>query len=126
MVPYHRPIPKRKQRDKAGDAPSGEQSQSGVGGGMMSAWVQAEKLMQIAMMLPCAGFIGWLAGYGLDRWLHQTWIGMAGAVFGIVAGLVGAVRMATIYANDPAMNKLDENGNDADTSGKNGDSGKAS
>jgi F0F1-type ATP synthase assembly protein I len=123
MVAYHRPIPERKQRAKDG---ADEPANDGVGGGMMSAWVQAEKMMQIAMMLPCAGFIGWLAGYGLDRWLHQTWIGMAGAVFGIVAGLVGAVRMAVISANDPAMDKLDENGNDAGASGKNGDSGKAS
>ncbi len=123
MVPYHRPIPERQPRGKAG---ADEPASGGVGGGIMNAWVQAEKMIQIAMMLPCAGFIGWLAGYGLDRWLHQTWIGMAGAVFGIVAGLVGAVRMATIYANDPGMNKLDENGNDTDTSGKTGDSGKAS
>jgi hypothetical protein len=111
MVAYHNPIPERKRRakDSAGESASG-----GVGGGMMNAWVQAEKLMQIAIMLPCAGFIGWLAGYGLDRWLHQTWIGMA-----------GAVCMATIYANDPGMNKLDENGNDAGNSGKDGDSDKA-
>jgi hypothetical protein len=123
MVAYHRPIPERKSR---GNGNADEPPNDGVGGGMMNAWVQAEKMMQIAMMLPCAGFIGWLAGYGLDRWLHQTWIGMAGAVFGIVAGLVGAVRMAVISANDPGMNKLDENGNGADASGKDGDSGKAS
>ena len=126
MVPYHNPIPERKRRGKTGDTPSGEPSQSGVGGGIFSAWVQAEKLLQIAMMLPSAGFIGWLAGYGLDRWLHQTWIGMAGAVFGIIAGLIGAVRMAMASSADPESNKLDENGNDADTAGKTGDSGKIS
>jgi len=123
MVPYHRPIPERKPRGKDG---AGEPTNSGIGGGIMSAWVQAEKMIQIAMMLPCAGFIGWLAGYGLDRWLHQTWIGMAGAVFGIVAGLIGAVRMAMVYANDPAMDKLDENGNNAETTSKTEDSGKTS
>jgi len=112
MVPYHRPIPERKPRDK--NAPAA--------GGMMNAWIQAEKMMQIALMLPCAGFIGWLAGYCLDRWLHQAWIGMAGAVFGIVAGLVAAVRMATMYANDPATDKRNESGSGSKT----GDSNKPS
>jgi hypothetical protein len=123
-MPYHNPIPERKQRGKAEGLPAPGKSEGGfAGGGMMGAWIQAEKMIQIALMLPCAGFIGWLAGYGLDRWLHQTWIGIAGAVFGIIAGLVAAIRMAMVYAADPAMNNLDENGNDADKSGKTGDSG---
>lgn len=121
MVPYHRPIPEKKQRGKAGGAPSGDPAQGGLGG-MMGAWIQAEKMIQIAMMLPSAGFIGWLAGYGLDRWLHQTWIGIAGAVFGIIAGLFGAARMAMAYAKDPALGDPDENGNPAGKSGKTGDS----
>jgi ATP synthase protein I len=113
MMPFHNPIPEDRRRGKGPPA----------GSGMIGAWIQAEKMIQIAMVLPCAGFIGWLAGYGLDRWLHQTWIGIAGAVFGIIAGLVAAVRMATVYANDPAMNKLDENGNDPGKSGEPGGSG---
>jgi len=116
MVPYHNPIPEQKRRGK----------DSSPGSGMIGAWIQAEKMIQIAMVLPCAGFIGWLAGYGLDRWLHQTWIGIAGAVFGIIAGLVAAIRMAMIYANDPAMDKLDENGNDPGKPGESGGSGAAS
>ena len=105
MVPYHRPIPQRRSRDGKG----------GSGGGMLNIWVQAEKLTQIAMMLPSAGFVGWVAGYGLDRWLHQTWIGITGAVFGIVAGLVAAVRMAIAYSADPAADKPGENENRDDT-----------
>lgn len=112
MVPYHRPIPERKPRD-------GKRGAGGTGSGMFNAWVQAEKLTQIAMMLPSAGFIGWLAGYGLDRWLHQTWIGTVGAIFGIIAGLVAAVRMAIAYSADPApiskIEKSDDNGNHDDT-----------
>lgn len=123
MVPYHNPIPDRKQRDKAGGAPSGDPAQGGVGGGMMGAWVQAEKMIQIALVLPCAAFICWLPGVWLDRHFHQTWMAMAGVVFGIIAGLVAAVRMAVVYSADPAMDKLDENGNEADKSGKTGDSG---
>jgi len=76
--------------------------------GMLGAWVQAEKMMQIALMLPCAAFIGWVAGVGLDRLLHQTWIGIAGVVFGIIAGLVGAIKMATAYAGGPVEESKDE------------------
>jgi F0F1-type ATP synthase assembly protein I len=113
MVPFHNPIPDRKQRGKADGASSGDPSQGGVGGGMMSSWIQAEKMIQVAMVLP---------GFWLDRHFHQTWMAMAGVVFGIIAGLVAAIRMAMVYARDPAMHKLDENGNSADKSGKTGDS----
>jgi len=101
-MPYHKPIPEKKQQPG--------------GSGLFGAWVQAEKLMQIALMLPSAGFIGWLAGYGLDRWLHQSWIGMAGAIFGIMAGLVGAVRMAMFYGADSRTGNGDGNGNESDGS----------
>jgi hypothetical protein len=124
MVPYHKPIPKRKQRGPDG---ADEQPKDGfVGGGLITAWVQAEKMIQIALVLPCAAFIGWLPGFWLDRHFHQTWMAIAGVVFGIIAGLVAAIRMAVVYANDPGMNKLDENGNEADKSNKTGDSGTAS
>jgi hypothetical protein len=126
MVPYHNPIPERKQRDKAEGTPESGKSKDGLAGGMMGAWIQAEKMIQIAMVLPCAAFICWLPGFWLDRHFHQTWIAMAGVVFGIIAGLIAAIRLAIVYANDPAMNKLDENGNEADKSGKTGDSGTAS
>jgi F0F1-type ATP synthase assembly protein I len=123
MVTYHNPIPDRKQRDKANGASSDDSAQGGVGGGMLGAWIQAEKMIQIAMVLPCAAFIGWLPGFWLDRHFHQTWMAIAGVVFGIIAGLVAAIRMAMVYAKDPAMDKLDENGNQADKSGNAGDSG---
>jgi F0F1-type ATP synthase assembly protein I len=123
MVPYHRPIPDRKQRGGADGASSDDSAQGGLGGGMIGAWIQAEKMIQIALVLPCAGFIGWLPGFWLDRRFHQTWMAMAGIVFGIIAGLFAAIRMAIVYANDPGMNKLDENGNQVDKSGKTGDSG---
>jgi hypothetical protein len=118
MVPFHNPIPERKRRDPDG---AGEPAKGGLGG-MMGAWIQAEKMIQIALVLPCAAFICWLPGYWLDRHFHQKWMAIAGVVFGIVAGLVAAIRMAMVYANDPGMNKLDENGNEADKSGKTGDS----
>ena len=126
MMPYHRPIPERKQSGKAGGAPSDDPAQGGVGSGLIGAWIQAEKMIQIALVLPCAAFIGWLPGFWLDRHFHQTWIAMAGVVFGIIAGLVAAIRMAMMYKVDPALDKLDENGNEAGKSGKTGDSGTGS
>jgi ATP synthase protein I len=83
-MPYHKPIPEPDSR--------------GNRSGAFQAWVQAEKFIQIILVLPSAAFIGWLAGVGLDHALHKTWISMAGVVVGIVAGLVSAIRMAVYYA----------------------------
>jgi uncharacterized membrane protein YgcG len=114
MMPYHRPIPEKK-------------SQPGSSG-MFGAWVQAEKFIQIALLLPSAAFIGWLAGYGLDRWLHQTWIAMAGVVFGIISGLVGAIRMAIFYSSrsDVGNGAGDGDGDGNGTANGPGSSGAAS
>jgi ATP synthase protein I len=84
MVPFHNPIPEDKRRGK--DQPGG--------GGMMGSWVQAEKLMQIALVLPCAAFLGWLAGSWADRHFHQSWMTVVGILFGCASGLVYAIRIA--------------------------------
>lgn len=86
--------------------------------GMLGAWVQAEKLMQIILLLPSAAFIGWIAGYGLDHWLHQKWMAMAGIVFGIVAGLVGAVRMAMFYGSNSKSGSEDGNDDGSSSGGE--------
>ena len=118
MVPYHNPIPEKKDRSGGSGQQSRQRRPASAGQGLFGAWVQAEKLLQIAFMLPSAGFIGWLAGYGLDRWLHQTWIGTAGAIFGIIAGLVGVVRMAMFYGANSKDGNGDGNGNEpGDTGG---------
>ena len=62
--------------------------------GGVGAWIEAEKLMQIALLLPSAAFIGWLMGTLADKWLHQKWIALAGIVFGGISGLVYVVRLA--------------------------------
>lgn len=56
--------------------------------------VQAQKLTQIALVLPIAVLIGWFFGSLLDRWLHQTWITVVGLILGMIAGMLEAVRMA--------------------------------
>ena len=77
---FNRPIPDSQPRGKAA--------------GIVDAIVQAEKMIQVAFVLPCAAVIGWFAGWWLDKHLHQTWIALLGIVFGGVAGLVYVVRMA--------------------------------
>jgi len=79
-MPYHRPISDPKRTSKMPE---------GVG-----AIVQAEKMIQIAILLPCSAFIGWLAGAWLDERFHQAWIAFAGILFGGFAGLVYVVRLA--------------------------------
>ncbi len=106
VMPFHRPIPESKSRGKAA--------------GALSALVQAEKMMQIALVLPCAAFVGWLVGLWLDRALHQSWIELVGIVFGGASGLVYVVRLAMNAVGESASQ--DEAGND---SGK-GSAGKTS
>ncbi len=62
--------------------------------GGIKTLVKAEQLMQIALVLPVAVVIGWLAGVLLDKWLHQHWIYIVGLILGAVAGLMEAVRQA--------------------------------
>ena len=71
------------------------------GSGGLQTLVQAEKLLQIAIMIPAAVFIGWLAGAALDKWLNQHWIYILGIGLGSVAGLSSAVRMALQAGNAP-------------------------
>jgi F0F1-type ATP synthase assembly protein I len=59
----------------------------------MKTLVEAEKMMQIAIMLPSAAFVGWLLGYWLGNLLHQPWMTTAGIIFGGVSGLVYVVRL---------------------------------
>jgi ATP synthase protein I len=94
-MPFNRPIPNSKPQAKLS---------SGIG-----AIAEAEKLMQIALLLPSAAVIGWLAGAWLDRRLHQSWIAIAGIVFGCIAGLVYVIRMAMAAERDTRTGS-DDNG----------------
>jgi F0F1-type ATP synthase assembly protein I len=57
-------------------------------------WVQFARYSQLAFALPAATLVGWLAGAGLDRWLHTHWLYLAGILLGIVAGFVELLRTA--------------------------------
>jgi F0F1-type ATP synthase assembly protein I len=78
---FNRPIPENMRPAKK--QPSG-----------LSLYVQAEKMLQIAFVLPCALVIGWLLGAWADKWLHQSWMTIAGVILGCVSGLVFVIRMA--------------------------------
>jgi F0F1-type ATP synthase assembly protein I len=79
-MPFNRPIPESKLPAKAS--------------GGLSAYVEAEKLMQIAFVLPSAVVVGWGAGALADYLLHTKWIVIAGIVLGIVSGLYYVVQTA--------------------------------
>jgi F0F1-type ATP synthase assembly protein I len=57
-----------------------------------NTWVQVGRYSQLALVLPCATFVGWLIGTGLDRWLHTSWISVIGLILGSAAGLVEVIR----------------------------------
>jgi len=52
------------------------------------------KYSQLAFVFPAATVAGWLIGVALDRWLHTTWLYLAGLILGIIAGFVELIRAA--------------------------------
>jgi len=59
-----------------------------------STWIQMAKYSQLAFVFPAATVAGWLIGVALDRWLHTTWLYIAGLILGIIAGFVELIRAA--------------------------------
>lgn len=57
-----------------------------------STWVQVGRFTQLAFALPAGTVAGWLAGSGLDHWLHTSWLSIVGLVLGTVAGFVEVIR----------------------------------
>jgi F0F1-type ATP synthase assembly protein I len=55
-------------------------------------WLQLGRYSQLAFVLPSATVAGWLLGALLDRWLHTSWLYLAGLILGIVAGFVELIR----------------------------------
>jgi F0F1-type ATP synthase assembly protein I len=58
-------------------------------------WLQMARYSQLAFTLPAATVVGWLIGAALDRWLHTTWLYLAGLFLGIAAGFVELIRAVT-------------------------------
>jgi F0F1-type ATP synthase assembly protein I len=54
--------------------------------------LQLANYSQLAFIFPAATVVGWLGGAALDRWLHTTWLYLAGLILGIIAGFVELIR----------------------------------
>jgi F0F1-type ATP synthase assembly protein I len=63
-----------------------------------SMLVQLANYSQLAFIFPAATVVGWLIGVALDRWLHTTWLYLAGLIVGIIAGFVELIR--TVISSD--------------------------
>jgi len=104
-MPWHSPIPDSNPRKK--------------GPALMGSIVEAEKLIQIALVLPSAALIGWAGGAWLDGRFHQRWIAIVGLTLGSISGLLSAYRLA--LSAEKGSRKMDEsqNGKGNGTSGQN-------
>jgi F0F1-type ATP synthase assembly protein I len=79
--------------DRPNQNENGAKRAAGKATGVVDSIVRAERMMQIAFILPAAVLVGWLAGAGLDKWLHQHWIYLAGIILGCVAGFIEIFRL---------------------------------
>jgi len=102
-MPFHRDLPESKEPAKAASG--------------FASLVEAEKLLQIAFVLPSAVVIGLALGMGADHLLHQKWIVIAGIVFGCISGLYYVIQ--TAFASEKASRKADsaQNGSGEGTGG---------
>ena len=65
-------------------------------------WIlQLANYSQLAFIFPAATVVGWLIGVALDRWLHTTWLYLAGLILGIIAGFVELIRLVTSSESKP-------------------------
>lgn len=81
-------------------------SKSAKRSGAVDGLIRAERLLQIAFILPAAVVVGWLIGAGLDKWLHQSWIYLPGLLLGAVAGFIEVFRL--VQSNEKAMEREDQ------------------
>ncbi|MGA2850746.1 MAG: AtpZ/AtpI family protein [Terracidiphilus sp.] len=77
----------------------------------MKSLADAEKLMQIAILLPSSAFIGWLLGAWLGSHLHQAWMPLAGILFGGISGLVYVVRLGMAGIRKPGAGDQSKSSN---------------
>ena len=57
-----------------------------------NVWKQYGEYSQIALLLPASVIAGLILGAVLDKWLHTTWITLAGLLLGAVAGFYQLAR----------------------------------
>jgi F0F1-type ATP synthase assembly protein I len=59
-----------------------------------NTWQQLARYSQLAFVFPAAIVVGLVIGTLLDRWLHTTWLYLAGLILGIIAGFIELIREA--------------------------------
>jgi len=103
-MPFHRAIPEQKLPTKAS--------------GGLGAYIELEKLMNIAFVLPSSVAICGLAGWWAGNRLHHQWIFITGIVFGCVAGLYYVIQQA--IAAEKVSRKMDsaQNGTEKESGGQ--------
>jgi uncharacterized membrane protein YfcA len=79
-MPFHRDLPESKPPEKSS--------------GALRGYVEAEKLMNLAFVLPAAVAICGGAGWWVGNRLHQHWIFIVGIVFGCISGLFYVIQQA--------------------------------
>lgn len=90
---------------------SSDSGDRGGSRGGLSSFVEAEKLMQVAFVLPTALVICWFFGWWLASRTHQKWIEIAGIIFGCIVGLVYVIQMAVAVEKKSISGDGSQNGN---------------
>lgn len=57
-----------------------------------NVWRQVGRYTSLAFLLPTSVFVGYLLGWGLDKFFGTHWIYIPGLLFGIAAGFVELIR----------------------------------
>jgi len=99
-MPFNRPIPD--------DKPPSKDS------GALRGYVEAEKLLHLAFVLPGSLVLGGGLGWWIDRSLHQHWATITGIVFGSVAGLYYVIQTVVSAENKSRKEEPIQNGNQED------------
>ena len=103
-MPFHRPIPD--------DKPPSKDS------GAFRGYIEAEKLLHLAFVLPGAVAVFGGAGWWADQRLHQHWIAIVGIVFGSVAGMVYVIQQAVASETKSEKEEPIQNGNEEESPDK--------
>ena len=64
-----------------------------------SDYVKVESMVQLAIALPAACLIGWLAGAAIDKHFHTNWFGLVGILLGAIAGFIQIFTTASRILN---------------------------